>query len=131
MPAAKPKSRTSAPPPKAGFDFRDDPDSDYDDDRDDDDRRPRRGRGRKAPHRGTTILVLGIMSLVACGPLGIPAWIMGSRDLAEMKSGRMDPSGQGSTQAGYICGIIGTVIFLLTMLMVVGWFFLVVVVAAR
>src|SRR5437868_1368179 len=37
-------------------------------DEDEDDDRPRRRRGRNLqPHRGTLILVLGILSLVACG----------------------------------------------------------------
>ena len=62
------------------------------------------------PHRGTLILVLGILGLVVCGPLGIAAWIMGNGDLREMAEGRMDPAGQGMTQAGKICGIIGIVL---------------------
>ncbi len=40
--------------------------------------------------------------------LGIPAWIMGHRDLAMMREGVKDPAGRGSTQGGWICGIIGT-----------------------
>jgi hypothetical protein len=35
------------------------------------------------PHRGTLILVLGILSLVVCGLLGIFVWVMGSGDLKE------------------------------------------------
>ena len=64
------------------------------------------------PHRGTLILVLGILGLVVCGPLGIAAWIMGSTDLKEMDAGTMDPSGRGQTQAGKICGIIATVLLI-------------------
>ena len=60
------------------------------------------------PHRGTMILVLGILGLVVCGPLGIAAWVMGSGDLKEMDAGTMDPSGRGTTQAGKICGMIAT-----------------------
>jgi hypothetical protein len=67
------------------------------------------------PHRGTLILVLGILSLVVCGPLGIAAWVMGSGDMKEMDAGTMDPAGRGTTQAGKICGIIGTI------LMIVGF----------
>ena len=62
------------------------------------------------PHRGTLILVFGILSLVLCAPLGIPAWIMGNADLKEMDAGKMDPSGRSITQGGRICGIIGTVL---------------------
>lgn len=63
------------------------------------------------PHRGTTILVLGILSLVinACGLgwiLGLIAWIMGAGDLKKMQSGMIDREGEGMTRAGMICGIV-------------------------
>ena len=48
--------------------------------------------GGLEPHRGTLILVLGILSLVLCSFFtGIPAWIMGKDDLAKIKAGQMDP----------------------------------------
>jgi len=65
------------------------------------------------PHRGTLILVLGILGLVVCGPLGIAAWIMGNGDLKEMDAGAMDPSGRGNTNAGRICGIIATILLVI------------------
>ncbi|MBM3831424.1 MAG: DUF4190 domain-containing protein [Verrucomicrobia bacterium] len=65
------------------------------------------------PHRGTLILVLGILGLFVCAPLGIAAWIMGNGDLKQMDGGIMDPSGRSSTNAGRICGIITTVFILL------------------
>ena len=65
------------------------------------------------PHRGTLILVLGILGLVVCGPLGIAAWIMGSGDMKQMDAGTMDPAGRGTTQAGKICGIIATILLIL------------------
>jgi len=64
------------------------------------------------PHRGTLILVLGILSLVVCAFLGIPAWIMGNNDLAAMNAGQMDPSGRSTTNAGRICGMIGTILLI-------------------
>lgn len=74
------------------------------------------------PHRASTVLVFGILSLVVCAPLGIAAWIMGNKDLEEMSRGLMDPSGRDSTSAGRICGIIGTVIFIVTLLLMLLWF---------
>lgn len=68
------------------------------------------------PHRGTLILVLGILGLVLCGPLGIAAWVMGQNDLKEMDAGQMDPSGRSLTNAGRICGIIATILFALGVL---------------
>ncbi|MGZ4961342.1 MAG: DUF4190 domain-containing protein [Limisphaerales bacterium] len=62
------------------------------------------------PHRGTLVLVLGILGLVLCGPLGIAAWVMGNGDIKQMDAGTMDPSGRGTTNAGRICGIIATIL---------------------
>jgi hypothetical protein len=69
------------------------------------------------PHRGVLILVFGILGLVLCFPFGIAAWLMGNGDLNEIRSGRMDPEGEGLTQAGRICGIVATALALLVMLL--------------
>ncbi len=58
------------------------------------------------PHRGTTILVLGIIGIACCMICGIIAWVMGNNDLKEMDAGIMDPEGRGITQAGKICGMV-------------------------
>jgi hypothetical protein len=90
-------------------------DDDYDDDDDYDYGRRRRWR---EPHRGTLILVLGIVGVaggfVICLPiLCCPfAWAMGSTDLAKMRAGTMDYAGYSSTQAGYVLGIIGSLLIL-------------------
>lgn len=70
------------------------------------------------PHRGTGVLVLGILSLVinGCGVgwiMGIIAWVMGASDLKKMKTGQMDPAGEGTTKAGMICGIVSVGLFAL------------------
>jgi hypothetical protein len=66
------------------------------------------------PHRGTLILVLGILSFVFCGIFtAIPAWIMGNNDLKEMDAGLMDPSGRSITNAGRILGIVAVVLTIL------------------
>jgi hypothetical protein len=84
--------------------------------------RPRRRREPERrdwePHRGGLILTLGIISLVALTvcwmiPLiglipGLIAWVMGQSDLRKIKARAMDPEGQGLTQGGWVCGIIGT-----------------------
>jgi len=71
------------------------------------------------PHRGTTVLVLGILSLVVCPLLGIAAWVMGNGDLREMSAGRMDVSGRGLTSAGRICGMIGVVLICIQVVVVI------------
>jgi hypothetical protein len=96
----------------------------WEDEYDDDDYdRPRRRRRRDlAPHRGGMILAFGILSLIIFpiifGPI---AWIMGNNDLREMHAGRMDPEGEGNTNAGRICGIIGTVLGIIGLVCCVGW----------
>ena len=60
------------------------------------------------PHRGSSVLVFGILGLVVCPLLGIAAWRMGTDDLREMEFGQMDPSGKDMTNAGRICGMVAT-----------------------
>ena len=77
------------------------------------------------PHRGTAVLVLGILSLVVgCVGmiLGIIAWTMGNTDLREMAAGTMDPSGESNTKAGRICGIIGTCLGIVGLVIGILWF---------
>ena len=74
------------------------------------------------PHRGTLILVLGILGLVICGPLGIAAWVMGNGDLKEMDAGALDPSGRSMTNAGRICGMIATILMILGAVIMISIF---------
>jgi predicted ferric reductase len=68
------------------------------------------------PHRGGIILALGILGIVCCFILGIIAWVMGNNDLKEMAAGRMDPSGEGLTQAGKICGMVSVILQIVVIL---------------
>ena len=119
-PPPRPPVREPELPEEAPRQRRDD---DYDrrrrEDEDEDYPRPRRRNYEDRfiePHRGTSVLTMGILSIVffcffplAVG-LGIGAIIMANNDLAKMRSGAMDRSGQGTTQAGLVCGVIGLVI---------------------
>ena len=73
----------------------------------------RRAHVRVLPHRGGTVLSLGIVSLclffvpAIALALGIGAVVMGNIDLAKMRKGDMDPGGRGLTRAGVVCGILG------------------------
>jgi ferric-dicitrate binding protein FerR (iron transport regulator) len=62
------------------------------------------------PHRGGVVLALGIVGIVACWICGAVAWSMGNKDMAAMRAGVMDPTGEGMTQAGRICGMVGTIL---------------------
>ena len=72
---------------------------------------------------GTTILVLGILSLVACGLCGPFAWSMGNKAIKEMDSQPgANWSNRGNVSAGRVCGIIGTCILGLSVI----WFLFVI-----
>jgi hypothetical protein len=72
------------------------------------------------PSRAGTVLVLGILSIVVCTVLGPIAWSMGNEELRRIDAGQTDGYARGNVTAGRVCGIIGTVLLLLT-----GFFFLV------
>ena len=80
------------------------------------------------PHRGSAVLVLGILSLViGCAGwiLGIIAWTMANTDLREMDAGIMDPAGRGNTQAGKVCAMVGTFLHFGTMILGLLWMLIV------
>ncbi len=65
--------------------------------------------GQEPLPNATTILVLGILSIVLCQPLGIVALIMGNNsiDLFRRNPGRNTDGSYNNVKAGRICGIIG------------------------
>src|SRR5690606_37107594 len=67
---------------------------------------------------GTTVLLLGVLSLVVCQFLGPVAWIMGNNVIAEIDRNPGMYSNRGSVQAGRICGIISSCLIIV---MVVGF----------
>lgn len=73
------------------------------------------------PHRGTLILVLGILGLAVCVICGVIAWVMGNADLKEMDAGRMDPSGRSLTQGGKICGMISVILACIGIVLGILW----------
>jgi predicted Zn finger-like uncharacterized protein len=95
-------------------------------------RRSPRRREYLQPHRGAAVLVLGILSVVGVASVitGPIAWSMGSHDLKEIRAGRMDPEGEGMTNAGRICGIIGTVLGILALVCCLAYFGFIIAMAA-
>ena len=74
--------------------------------------------------QATTILVLGILSIVVCQILGPFAWVMGNKEIEAIDAGRRPPENRSNANAGRITGIIGTVLLALSILGIL--FFLVV-----
>lgn len=72
--------------------------------------------GAPAPNhpRAVLTLVLGILSIPCCGLFtGIPAIILGRNALREIDAAPGQYAGRGLVNAGYICGIIGTILSVL------------------
>jgi hypothetical protein len=117
--AERPASWSDRPPPdyRRGYDDQrrgyDDQRGDYGRPPDDYGRSVNYRRRDMMPHRGGMILTLGLLGILLC-PLTSPfAWVMGNTDLVEIRNQRMDPDGEGLTQAGRILGIIGSIILIL------------------
>lgn len=70
--------------------------------------------------KATTVLVLGIVSLVLCQVVGPFAWSMGKSTLAEIDASNGRVGGRGAASAGYILGIISTILLGLGVLFFVG-----------
>jgi LSD1 subclass zinc finger protein len=88
------------------------------------------------PHRGGTLMLLGVASLVV--PIGtfcpyfglvmtllglgfgISAWVLGQKDLGKIDRHIMDRAGRGLTQGGMWCGAIGTILNALALLVAAG-----------
>lgn len=79
---------------------------------------PPPGYPREHP-QGTTVLVLGILSLVVCGLIGPFAWSMGTRVLAEIDQNPAYFANRGQVVAGRICGIVATALAVAAVLFLV------------
>jgi hypothetical protein len=64
------------------------------------------------PSRGSTILVLGILSLVICSLLGPIAWSMGNEEQRRIATGQAPPD--GNVSAGRICGMIASILLIIS-----------------
>ncbi|MEO5708557.1 MAG: DUF4190 domain-containing protein [Nocardioidaceae bacterium] len=71
--------------------------------------------------QATTSLVLGIIGLVLCSVVAPFAWRLGKRTLDEIDASQGQVGGRGAAQAGYVLGIIGTVVLGLALLVIVGY----------
>jgi hypothetical protein len=60
--------------------------------------------------QGTTVIVLGALSLLSCGICGPFAWSMGTKALAEIDLDPMRYSNRELVNLGRILGIVGTVL---------------------
>ncbi len=68
-----------------------------------------------------TALVLGILGIVICGVVAPFAWVIGKNSLDTI---RKQPGwgGEGMAMAGYILGIVGTALLILSVLFLIVYF---------
>jgi hypothetical protein len=66
---------------------------------------------QSAESRADLVLLLGILSLFLCFPLGIAAWVMGNSDLKKMRAGRMRRNKERTLRLGRNLGAFGTIVF--------------------
>jgi hypothetical protein len=62
--------------------------------------------------QATTALVLGILGVALCGPIAPFAWSIGRSSLREIDASGGALGGRGKAQAGYIMGIVGSILLL-------------------
>lgn len=75
------------------------------------------GPAREHP-QGTTILVLGILSLVLCQIMGPIAWVMASKAQKEIDLDPASYTNRGNVVAGKVLGIIASVLLIVS---VIAW----------
>jgi hypothetical protein len=69
------------------------------------------GYGGQVEHpQGTTVLILGILGIVACQILGPFAWSMGNKALEEIDRDPLRYSNRSNVNTGRILGIVATVL---------------------
>lgn len=68
------------------------------------------------PHRGTQILIFGLLGFLGILPLAPVAWWMGTKDVLKMNEGTMDRSGKTATEVGRFLGMFTTIVVLVALL---------------
>lgn len=71
--------------------------------------------------QATLVLILGIVGIVVCGVAAPFAWVMGNRVVREIDASGGQLGGRSQAQAGKICGIIGTLLIGLGLLIGVAF----------
>ena len=66
--------------------------------------------------KAQTAMILGILGLVCCGVLAIPAYVIGNNAVREIDASGGQLGGRGMANAGKIMGIIGMAFLALTVL---------------
>ena len=73
--------------------------------------KPASTHGSSEDNRPIIILILGIVGIIFCQLTAPVAWFMGHKYRREMADQGLEPDGMGT--AGWVLGIIGTILFVL------------------
>jgi len=71
--------------------------------------------------KATTILVVGIISIICCQIAGPIAWYMGRQELNLIRAGAVSAQDEGTAKAGMILGMIASILLSLALLWIVFW----------
>jgi hypothetical protein len=78
---------------------------------------PGYGYGPRQDHpKAMTSLVLGILGLVICTPIAPFAWRIGKRAVDEIDASGGQWGGRSTAKAGYVLGLIGTILLIIGVL---------------
>ena len=81
------------------------------------------GYGPPPDHpKAQTAMILGILGIICCGPLAIPAFIIGNNAVKEIDASGGSMGGRSSANAGKIMGIIGMALMALGLILFIGSF---------
>jgi uncharacterized Tic20 family protein len=72
--------------------------------------------------QATLALILGIAGLLVFSPLGPFAWWLGGKEKKAIDAGRRDPANRGQAVAGWVLGIITTILLGLGVLLAFVFF---------
>lgn len=75
-----------------------------------------------ASSRAIWALALGILGIILCGILVPFAWLLGAKELKEIKMGLSPQSGYGIAVAGTVLGIVGTALLTFSCCVGLIWF---------
>lgn len=76
------------------------------------------GERRKAPHRGTKLLIISLVGLLICPIFSLMGMSMSKEDLAAMKAARMDRAGEQLTNVSFWISVGGLVLWLVVGLII-------------
>jgi len=78
---------------------------------------PYGGFGTPDHPQALLVLILGILGLVMCQVISVVAWVMGNRVIAEIDASGGQLGGRSTANAGRICGMIGTGLLALSLVL--------------